>query len=121
MLIPRETLRWSLWHMLVMNESAEVRAATRGIIGYDSDEQIANMVAQHEEAVSEFERLLEVVRPTMVSKEGHACMEAIDKAWAEYKQIDAQVAHGGNNRYGTMHESTGTDGGGSSTQVSGPG
>ncbi len=77
---------------LVMNESAEVRAATRGIIGYDSDEQIANMVAQHEEAVSEFERLLEVVRPTMVSKEGHACMEAIDKAWAEYKQIDAQVA-----------------------------
>ena len=50
------------------------------------------MVAQHEEAVSEFERLLEVVRPTMVSKEGHACMEAIDKAWAEYKQIDAQVA-----------------------------
>ncbi len=77
---------------LVMNESAEVRAATRGIIGYDSDEQIANMLEQHEEAVSEFERLLEVVRPTMVTEEGHACMEAIDKAWAEYKQIDAQVA-----------------------------
>lgn len=77
---------------LVMNESAEVRAATRGIIGYDSNEQIANMLEQHEEAVSEFERLLEVVRPTMVTEEGHACIEAIDKAWAEYKQIDAQVA-----------------------------
>lgn len=76
---------------LVMNESAEVRAATRGIIGYDIDSEIARMADQHEEAVSEFERLLEVVRPTMVSDEGHACMEAIDKAWAEYKQIDAQV------------------------------
>lgn len=76
---------------LVMNESAEVRAATRGIIGYDIDSEIARMADQHEEAVSEFERLLEVVRPTMISDEGHACMEAIDKAWAEYKQIDAQV------------------------------
>lgn len=76
---------------LVMNESAEVRAATRGIIGYDIDSEIARMMDQHEEAVSEFERLLEVVRPTMISDEGHACMEAIDKAWAEYKQIDAQV------------------------------
>lgn len=76
---------------LVMNESAEVRAATRGIIGYDIDSEIARMAEQHEEAVSEFERLLEVVRPTMISDQGHACMEAIDKAWAEYKQIDAQV------------------------------
>lgn len=76
---------------LVMNESAEVRAATRGIIGYDIESEIERMAEQHEEAVSEFERLLEVVRPTMVSDEGHACMEAIDKAWAEFKQVDAQV------------------------------
>lgn len=76
---------------LVMNESAEVRAATRGIIGYDIDSEITRMMDQHEEAVSEFERLLEVVRPTMISDKGHACMEAIDKAWAEYKVIDAQV------------------------------
>lgn len=76
---------------LVMNESAEVRAATRGIIGYDIDSEITRMVDQHEEAVSEFERLLEVVRPTMVSDEGHACMEAIDKAWADYKEVDAKV------------------------------
>lgn len=76
---------------LVMNESAEVRAATRGVIGYDIDSEIENMAAQHAEAVSEFERLLEVVRPTMISEEGHACMEAIDKAWAEFKQIDAEV------------------------------
>lgn len=76
---------------LVMNESAEVRAATRGVIGYDIDSEIQNMASQHEEAVSEFERLLEVVRPTMVTDEGRASMEAIDKAWAEFKQIDAEV------------------------------
>lgn len=76
---------------LVMNESAEVRAATRGVIGYDMESEIERMSAQHEEAVSEFERLLEVVRPTMVSDEGHACMDAIDKAWAEYKKVDAEV------------------------------
>lgn len=76
---------------LVMNESAEVRAATRGVIGYDLESEIERMAAQHEEAVSEFERLLEIVRPTMITDEGHACMEAIDKAWAEYKKVDAEV------------------------------
>lgn len=76
---------------LVMNESAEVRAATRGVIGYDLESEIERMAAQHEEAVSEFERLLEVVRPTMITDEGRVCMEAIDKAWAEYKKVDAEV------------------------------
>lgn len=77
---------------LVMNESAEVRAATRGIIGYETDELIASMQEQHDEAVANFEQLLEVVRPTMKTEEAIECMEAIDKAWAEYKEIDAKVA-----------------------------
>lgn len=77
---------------LVMNESAEVRAATRGIIGYETDELVAAMQEQHEDAVANFETLLEVVRPTMITEGGIKCMEAIDKAWAEYKEIDAKVA-----------------------------
>lgn len=76
---------------LVMNESAEVRAATRGAIGYDKEERIAEMVEAHETAVAKFEELLEVVRPTMVTDEGRACMDAIDNAWEEYKAIDAEV------------------------------
>lgn len=76
---------------LVMNESAEVRAATRGIIGYETDELIASMKEQHDAAVANFEELLEVVRPTMTTKEAIACMEAIDTAWAEYKAIDAKI------------------------------
>ena len=76
---------------LVMNESAEVRAATRGVIGYDSEELVNSMIKQHDEAVSEFERLLEVVRPTMVTDEGRACMTDIDAAWKAYKEVDAKV------------------------------
>lgn len=76
---------------LAMNESAEIRSATRGIIGYDSEELIQNMQGQHDTAVTEFERILEEIRPTMITEEGLACMAAIDSAWAEYKEIDAQV------------------------------
>lgn len=76
---------------LVMNESAEVRSATRGIIGYETTELIDAMKEQHDEAVANFEELLEPVRSTMITKEGIACMEAIDKAWEEYKEIDAEV------------------------------
>lgn len=76
---------------LLMNESAEVRSSTRGGIGYNTTDMINTMKTQHEEAIKEFERLLEVVRPTMVTKEGLASMEAIDKAWKEYKEIDAKV------------------------------
>lgn len=80
---------------LAMNESAEVRAATRGMIGYETDELIASMQQQHEEAVTAFEALLEQIRPTMVTDEGRACMEAIDAAWAEYKAIDAEIGEYG--------------------------
>ena len=77
---------------LVMNESAEVRSSTRGIVGYETEEMINTMKEQHDEAVANFEKLLEPVRATMITKEGMACMEAIDKAWAEYKEIDAKAA-----------------------------
>lgn len=80
---------------LAMNESAEVRAATRGMIGYDSDELIESMTSQHDTAIADFEKLLEQIRPTMVTDEGIAAMEAIDKAWKEYKEIDAQVVEVG--------------------------
>lgn len=76
---------------LAMNESAEVRAAARGIIGYETDELIASMLAQHDTAVTEFERILEEIRPTMITEEGEACMADIDQAWAEYKAIDAEI------------------------------
>ncbi len=76
---------------LVMNESAEVRSATRGVIGYETRELIQALMEQHDEAVANFEELLEKVRVTMVTERGIACMGSIDKAWAEYKEIDTEV------------------------------
>ncbi|WP_455721070.1 methyl-accepting chemotaxis protein [Agathobacter sp.] len=76
---------------MAMNESAEVRAASRGIVGYDSDKLIESMKEQHDQAVKSFEEYLEKIRPTMITKEGTACMNAIDKAWADYKEVDAKV------------------------------
>lgn len=76
---------------LAMNESAEIRSASRGIVGYDSDALISSMQKQHDEAVTRFEEYLEKIRPTMVTAEGTACMEEIDRAWKEYKEVDAKV------------------------------
>ena len=75
---------------MAMNESAEVRAASRGIVGYDSNELIESMKEQHDQAINSFEAYLEKIRPTMITKQGIACMDAIDKAWAAYKEVDAK-------------------------------
>lgn len=76
---------------LAMNETAEVRAATRGIVGYDSEELVESMKKQHEQAVADFEKYLEQIRPTMITDEGKAAMEAIDKAWEEYQEVEAKA------------------------------
>lgn len=44
---------------MAMNESAEVRAASRGIVGYDSDALIESMKEQHDQAIDSFESYLE--------------------------------------------------------------
>ena len=46
------------------------------------------MKKQHDEHVEAFEAKLEQIRPIMSSKAGKECMDKIDKAWAEYKEID---------------------------------
>lgn len=76
---------------MAMNETAEVRAAIRGIVGYDLDELIESMKEQHEEHEKKFEEKLDEIRPTMVTDEGLACMEKIDKLWAELKELDDEI------------------------------
>lgn len=73
----------------LMNASAEVRSATRAIVGYDNQEFIDKIMVKHDNAVKEFESYLEKIRPTMITDEGHACMSQIDAAWKSYKEIDA--------------------------------
>ena len=74
-----------------MSEAAEIRGASRGVVGYDSVSLISSMKQQHDEYVEAFEAKLEQIRPIMSSKAGKECMDKIDKAWAEYKEIDEQV------------------------------
>lgn len=76
---------------LAMNEATDVRAATRGAIGYETDELIQSMIEQHDAAVSEFEAMLEQIWSTMQTDAGRAAMEAIEAAWLEYKAVDAEV------------------------------
>lgn len=76
---------------LAMNYSAEVRSATRGMIGYDNDDYINRMKTQHDAAIKNFEAILEEIRPTMITDVGHAAMDQIDDAWVAYKKVDAEV------------------------------
>ena len=70
-----------------MSEAAEIRGASRGVVGYESVSLINSMKQQHDEHVD----AVEEIRPLMSSKAGKECMDKIDKAWAEYKEIDEQV------------------------------
>ncbi len=40
---------------LAMNEYAEIRSATRAAIGYDDEEEIAKVIAQHDQSMVEME------------------------------------------------------------------
>ena len=75
----------------LMNASAEVRSNTRAIIGYSDTNQIASLTSKHENRVNEFERYLEIVRPTMISAEGKQCISKIDKAWKAYIAKDNEL------------------------------
>lgn len=76
---------------LAMNEFAEVRSATRAIIGYEEQAAIDKAVAQHEEAVTELERLMSEVEKTMISQEGIDAYHAIQEAIQAYYEVEKRV------------------------------
>lgn len=76
---------------LAMDEAAEIRSALRGAVGYDTDELVSSMITQHDEHVAAFKAKLEEIRPTMVTTEGKASMDAIDAALADFLEVDARV------------------------------
>ena len=70
---------------------ADCRSATRGIIGYESEEQIATLVESHDSYKKEAESYLAAIKPTMVTPEGHAAMAQIESALDAYFEIEAKV------------------------------
>ncbi len=81
---------------LAMNEFAEVRSATRAIIGYEEQSAIDTAVAQHEEATAELDRLMKVIEPSLVTPEGLEAFEQIETALIKYYEIEARVLEIGN-------------------------
>ena len=75
----------------LMEAVADCRSATRGIVGYDSREQVERLVDQHTKSVEKVNQLIEVIRPTMVTPEGHAALANIETTIAEYFDVEAQV------------------------------
>lgn len=65
---------------LFMNEYAESRSNTRGIIGYEDQAQIDLMVSKHDERVKKTYERLEAIEKTMVTKEGK-------EAYADRKSV----------------------------------
>lgn len=76
---------------LAMNEFAEVRSATRAVIGYEEQYAIDAAMAQHDEAVAELEKYMALIEPTMVTTEGHEAFAAIEAGVAEYYKVEAEV------------------------------
>lgn len=76
---------------MLMNEHAECRAAMRGIIGYEDQEEIDLMMEQHAEHKEEVYKLIEVIRPTMITDEGQAALAEIESALDAYFAKEAEV------------------------------
>lgn len=76
---------------LAMNESAECRSASRGLVGYDSPEYVEKMQNQRKEHIALFEAYIEKIRPTMISAAGRSCMTRIDNAWKAYLAKDEEI------------------------------
>lgn len=76
---------------LAMNEYAEVRSATRAIIGYDSENEINIVLEQHDEALTEVEKYMDEISKTIVTREGEATFAKMRAALDAYIAKDAEI------------------------------
>lgn len=76
---------------MAMNATAEIRSATRAIIGYETRELIDAVKGQRDQSISDFKYYIEKVRPTMITPEGNASMAAIDAAWEKYHALENEI------------------------------
>ncbi len=76
---------------LAMNEYAEIRSATRAIIGYDNESEISKVMVQHEESVEELQVLMDTINKSIVTSEGRASFEKMQTALDAYLKKDAEV------------------------------
>lgn len=76
---------------LFMNEYAECRSNTRGIIGYEDQTEIDLLVAKHDTRVKNTYDRLDAIHSTIVTKEGEAAYTDIKNALTAYFEKEAEV------------------------------
>lgn len=75
----------------LMESVSQCRSATRGIIGYDSLEQMKKLKVEHDLYKDSVYSWIEVIRPTMVTPEGHAALAEIESSINAYFEIEQRV------------------------------
>ena len=70
---------------------ADCRSATRGIIGYESADQVTSLKESHDSYVEEVNAYIAKIKPTMVTPEGYAAMAEIESTIAAYFEIEKEV------------------------------
>ena len=76
---------------LFMKEYTECRSNMRGIIGYETQELIDDLLEKHKGTKEEAYRRLEDFGSTMVTPEGHAAYAEIKAALENYFKVEAEV------------------------------
>lgn len=76
---------------LFMNEYAECRSNTRGIIGYEDQELIDQLVAKHDTREANTYARLEAIEETIVTPEGRATYAKIEAALEAYFAKEAEI------------------------------
>lgn len=74
-----------------MTALADVRSATRGAIGYESQEQIDKMIAAHDEKKAEVYEHLAEIEKTIVTDAGREDYDAIIVAVDKFFEVDERV------------------------------
>lgn len=76
---------------LFMNEYAECRSNTRGIIGYEDQNLIDQLVGKHDARVKNAKERFEAIHETIVTKEGEAAYAKIKTALDAYLAKEAEI------------------------------
>ena len=79
---------------------ADCRSATRGIIGYESADQVASLLEAHDNYQQEVYMYLDLIKPTMVTPEGRAAMEEVEAGVEAYFTVEANTIKMGTEKDG---------------------
>lgn len=76
---------------LAMNEYAEIRSATRALIGYQNEEEIQSAMEAHDEASAEIENYMSEIEKTIVTPEGEASFQKMRSTLDAYIAKDKEI------------------------------